>query len=378
MGDPAYVAFFEDPTRYPDDLSALWRPYMPTMSHTLTAGSGTKRLYSALKDKAGNISALVYDEIILNELITLNMVLMDRTRFDTDFTNENTILVRLNTAGTPPARYYLSETNTLNPDRWLLYPSDSVVNFSLSSGEGEKTVYGWVLSESDIVSEMARATIVLDKTAPVLTSGFMIYDTTRTEVFPTVFRAHPGWSNSIEVWAAITRADDNLSGVDSVGFFGPLGDPWRPTAYNPVDGGLAMRYMEGDSFALTFTPGEGQKWITGRALDGAGNWGNVPDHNSEIIVYGGLDYTPPTLGLLDPITLSPAESIGVVIPRDYLHATSPICLIPVISGRYASGLMMSGQSRFALNMMRAGEPVLSSMFVSRLTQQCLNLTVSIQ
>ncbi len=316
-GSPAYVAFFEDPTRYADDLTDLWRPYSPTMICTLSATLGERTLYSALKDQAGNISVRVSDAIIYDTGITLDLQLFDQDRRSEEYTNENTIIAGLGATGTPPAFYYLSESPDLpaTPE-WLPYEAE--VPFTLSTGEGDKTVYGWLKSESDIISERSEAEIRLDKTAPVLTSGFMIYDTTSVEHFPTVFKGHMGWSNEAYVYGAMTDVNDDPetgSGVDSLGFFGPLQPSlWGVShpPYTAVDGGITVRYFPEDSIPLLLdTSTQGQKWITGRAIDGAGNWGNPIDPQSEIIVYGGYDITAPTLEFRHPLTGNMTDSTGV-------------------------------------------------------------------
>ena len=292
MGDPAYIAFFEDPDDWPQNLYDKWQDFDNVLYYTFeNTDTGTKTLYVAVKDRAGNISLMASDQIEYRTSIICSFVLFDADMGTTavHYTNSRTVGVLFHPVGTPPADYFLSEDSTAEFD-WRPYPSDGMTTFTVSPDEGEKVVYGWLRSVSYIVSPRAEAHIVLDETQPELPEGFSLWDTTSTEIWPTVFKAHMGWSNEVFVYASIRSAVDNLSGVSYLHFLGPFEDHlWAPRPYTPIAGGIMVTYPN-DSVELILDGTEGSFDIIGGASDNAGNW-------NDIVVHGGYDTIPPVLSM---------------------------------------------------------------------------------
>ena len=308
MGNPAYIAFFEDPDLWAQNLYDLWQPYNSELYYTFdNPDTGTKILYIAVKDRAGNISLMTSDDIFYRTSIVCNFALYNviRGTSHTVYTNSPTVGVQFSPLGTPPAYYFLNEDSTADFD-WITYPSTGMTTFTISADEGQKVVYGWLRSVSDIISARASATIILDETQPDLPYSFSIWDTTSSETWPTTFKAHMGWSNELYVYGSIPEADDTLSGVESLHFLGPFEDDlWASRPHTAVDGGIMVTYPN-DSVELIIDGTDGSFDITGGAMDGAGNW-------NDVTVNAGYDTIAPTLAMI-PFTHDDPTTLPSIIP----------------------------------------------------------------
>lgn len=319
---PAYASIFEDAGGYPGNVRARRVPFgSGLLSYTLTdtMTGGVKTVYVALMDRAGNISARYSDNIVYNRQISLNMVLFDANDpSNTRCTNSPTVGVRLNYTGTPPAFYFISERSNPTDTTWIPYPGDGDTLFTIfvDPSEGLKVLYGWLLSESGIVSEMDQDSIYLDMTPPIMDEGFFVWDTTSSDRFPTVFKAAMGWSNSRYIYGQVTSAFDAGCGVDSVRFFGGIElSLWRPIPFNinVIDNSVDLAFGVDSVPLIMDTSTEGRRVITAQLSDVAGNWGNVFTMGSEITIHGGYDVTPPDFQFLN-YALSPTESVTTVRP----------------------------------------------------------------
>jgi len=323
---PAYAAIFEDGSYYPDRVREMREEYGTGMlSYTLTdtTTAGLKTVYVAIMDKAGNISALAEDQIIYNKECVLQMEVYDTDdRTSTECTNSPTIGVDLSYSGTPPDAYIISETPGSPPEpddpRWEPYPGDEDTVFTLTDvSEGTKIIYGWLLAESYIVSEMDQDTIYLDMTAPEMDEGFYVWDTTSVDIFPTTFSAAMGWSNEQYIFGQVTSAYDEGCGVDSVRFSGGIDlSLWQPLEYNAdmMDSTVNLAFGVDSVPLIIDTDIEGRKDITAQLRDVAGNWGNPFDFGSEITVNGGYDITPPDFDFLDVFDEEVTDSVTSVSP----------------------------------------------------------------
>ncbi len=325
---PAYAAIFENTASYPNSVRAIRRPFgSGTIAFTLTdtLTGGIKTVFVALMDKAGNISAMGSATIIFNKEIVLDMRLFD---YDSDpenqvCTNSPTIGVHLISSGTPAAAYILSETPGEAPlpddPRWIPYPvgGDTMFTMVADPSEGMKIIYGWLLSESFIVSEMDQDTIYLDMTAPQQNEGFFVWDTTSSDNFPTVFKAAMGWSNERYIFAQVPGSYDEGCGTDSMKFSGGIAlSLWQAIDFHAdTDEHSVALSFRTDSIPLIMdTSIEGGKQITSRLRDSAGNWGNVFNALSQITIDGGYDITPPDFFFLDVFSEEETDSVTSVLP----------------------------------------------------------------
>ncbi len=316
--DPAYVAFFENASQWPNNLSTLWRPYSPTgMSYTFaTATEEMKTVYAAVKDHAGNISLHSSARIMFTTQTVISFELYDLDRGNRTYTNSRNVGVRFTTVGTPPADYFLSELPDAAPS-WL--PLTDTVIYYVTGEEGENTVFGWIRSISYTVSARAQDDIIVDLHMPNVTYGFQLYDTTTADSWNRkIFRAHVGWSNERFVYGYIKEALDTLSGVDSLHFAGPFADSiWGDFyRYNYSDGAVSLGYPQ-DSVRLVLRDTPGSFDIVGGAMDGAGNW-------NDIVLHGGYDSEAPYMNLLpfnhsDPTTMPARIPVSITDGPDGGH-----------------------------------------------------------
>jgi len=325
--DPYYIAIFEDLGVYPGGIRSIRsRYYEVGNSYVLqdTATGGLKTVYAVFMDRAGNISGVAENQIFFNKRMELELTLfdLDSDPRNANCTNERTVGADLYVpvGSTPAAQYILTETAGDDPEvgdsRWL--PYSETVDFTLSTGEGEKVVYGWLLSVSNIVSPMDVDTIYLDQTAPEMDAGFEIWDTTSADNFPTVFQAALGWSNEAYIFANIPSEYDEGCGTDSMRFYGGIDlELWQPIDFNidSVEGAVSLAYRSDSIPLIIDTETEGRKDITAQLRDDAGNWGNVFDENSMITINGGYDTQAPDFDFLDIYSMEQTDSITT--PRPY-------------------------------------------------------------
>ena len=106
-----------------------------TSNYTLTSGDETKIVYAFIKDKAGNISSVSSDTIILDtEPPTSNSVIINSNAQNTSSTS---VTLTLSSSGATK----MCISNTESCSSWETYATNK--NWTLSSGDGEKTVYVW-------------------------------------------------------------------------------------------------------------------------------------------------------------------------------------------------------------------------------------------
>ncbi len=149
--------------------------YAATVNFTLSAGDGTKTVYVWLKDAAGNVSAAVSDTIILDTTVPANTT--GANFISGGAASTPTTAVTLAIAATDSVGvtgYYVSEsatTPTAGAAGWVTVTSTTsyaaTVAFTLSTGNGTKTVYVWFKDAAGNVSSTGVSdTIILNVTAP--------------------------------------------------------------------------------------------------------------------------------------------------------------------------------------------------------------------
>ncbi len=319
---PRYAAIFENPDDYPGNVKDIRVPHDTYITYTLSnTAEGLKTVYVALMDRAGNISAMDSATIEYTKKIVLDMTIFDEDSdpINTDCTNEKEVSVRLDYLGPTPSHYFLSEDPVPSDTIWV--PYDSVATYKFDELEGEKILYGWLFSESGVISDVDIDTIYLDMTPPQMDEGFFVWDTTRTDNYPTSFMAAMGWSNEAYIYAHIPSEDDGDGcGTDSMKFSGDIElDMWGippPASYDSEQHTVDLEFSTDSIPLLINTDEEGQKQIVARLLDKAGNWGSTHD-SSQITIYGGYDISPPEFHFLDVFTETETDEITTTKP-DYL------------------------------------------------------------
>ena len=110
-----------------------------TASFTLSSGYGTKTVYARIKNEYGEsdiVSTSISYEEAVTDALALNSIIINGGESST--TNNN-VTVTMSIAGSP-THYMLSESSSFIGAEWLAYQG-VLANFTLSSGNGSKTIY---------------------------------------------------------------------------------------------------------------------------------------------------------------------------------------------------------------------------------------------
>ncbi|MBF8264796.1 MAG: hypothetical protein HW384_660 [Dehalococcoidia bacterium] len=208
-------------TTTPSASDAGWMPvastasYSANVKYTLSSGDGSKAVYVWFKDAAGNISNTASDSITLDTTAPSNSaVSINKGATYTNSTYATLTLSASDTIGV--SGYYLS-TETTMPSvpstGWTPVTSTASysanANYTLSSGDGSKTIYVWYKDSAGNVSNMASGSITLDTTAPVITI-----------TSPTPNSTYTATGSTISLGGS---ASDNTSGVLRVTWSNSLG-----------------------------------------------------------------------------------------------------------------------------------------------------------
>ena len=152
-----------DKIRYGNDAildSQPWEEPAATKEWTLRPGEGTKTVYYQIKDIAGNISPLESDSITLDTDPPLAAIEINE---GDEYTNSTSVILYLqysDNLGVTQVRY----RNYGSAYTEWEQPTDTK-NWTLSSGDGNKTVYTQFKDKAGLTSEITD-TIVLDTTPP--------------------------------------------------------------------------------------------------------------------------------------------------------------------------------------------------------------------
>jgi hypothetical protein len=149
-----------------------WKSYSNSVSFTLSGGDGNKTVYVWFKDAAGNISRVTSDMITMDATVPGGSVVINNGDHYTRSSRVTLKFTRSN-SGNDINAYYASESSTTpaTNSNWRSYSNS--VSFTLSGGDGNKTVYAWFKDAAGNISPAASDSIALttaDVTAPVLSS----------------------------------------------------------------------------------------------------------------------------------------------------------------------------------------------------------------
>jgi formylglycine-generating enzyme required for sulfatase activity len=143
-----------------DFSSVNWESYTPSKSWTLTSGDGTKMVYVQFRDSAGNESSVVSESIVVDTQAPSGSISING---GASHTSDSSVTLNLSASGAAEMR--ISNSSDLSGSSWETYSSTR--SWTLSSGDGAKTVYAQfrdaAANESDTVSD----TIVLATSAHV-------------------------------------------------------------------------------------------------------------------------------------------------------------------------------------------------------------------
>jgi hypothetical protein len=261
--------------------------YATSKSWTLTDGDGTRTVYVMYKDNAGNWSNPVSDTIRLDTQAPANptLVLSDQTSGSTSYTNSRTVNVVVgNDSGID--KWLISESQSGRPEEgnpdWDIKPS----TFTLSDGDGQKTVYIWVKDAAGNINlDPVSARITLDRQAPG----------NPTLVLKDRTTGSTDYTNSPIVVAEVLN-DDSV-------------DKWLISESQNSQPAENDPFWGNELTAFTLSSGDGQKTVYIWVKDAAGNIN--PDPVSATIT---LDTTLPSVISLvvGGRTILDGEIVGVV------------------------------------------------------------------
>lgn len=250
---------------------ASWQPFTAAarVPWTLSAGDGPKTVYAKFQDAAGNDSGIVQGTITLDGAAptapSITLVEQDE-RPSNGFTKSTAVTLQLNAAGTP-TRAIVSESpglvggTTVNLVGQTLPYSTS---FTLAGADGTHTVWARFYDAAGNASEVAAASVVLDRVAPAAATATLV---------PAAFTT----TTAVQLVAP-------AAGQDEVQLAGAV---TAPTGFVAAAAGATV--------AVTLTAGNGPKTLTPTWRDLAGNTTTAPALTIT------LDDAPPTAG---PFTIS--------------------------------------------------------------------------
>jgi len=139
---------------------ASWEAYAPSKSWTLTSGDGEKRVYVQFRSSGGDTSEPYSDTIILDTTSPGGSISIDG---GATYTNSQSVTLSLSAENT--AQMHFSNDNSFWSS-WEPYATSK--SWTLSSGDGEKTVYAEFKDPAGNVSKTYSDTIILHRTPPTV------------------------------------------------------------------------------------------------------------------------------------------------------------------------------------------------------------------
>lgn len=144
-----------------------WEEFSPTKIWTLTQGDGPKTVYYQIKDKAGLISEIYSDTIVLDSTPPIGSIVIAG---NVTYTNSPSVILTLyaddKTSGIAYMRFSQDGSTWTN---WEPYAASKV--WTLILGDGTKTVYVQYMDNAGLISPSYQDTIVLDTTKPIANAG---------------------------------------------------------------------------------------------------------------------------------------------------------------------------------------------------------------
>ena len=151
-----------------------WETSSPTKTWTLTSGDGTKTVYYQIKDNAGLVSITYSDTIVLDTNPPTGSITIAEGLVYTNSTSV-TLTLSADDATSGVAQMCFSHDNaTWTP--WETYSTSKT--WTLTTGDGIKTVYVQFIDNAGLVSQSYSGTITLDTNPPaiVITSPSFGYE----------------------------------------------------------------------------------------------------------------------------------------------------------------------------------------------------------
>jgi len=181
--------------RYSNDgvwNSEVWETPTATKSWTLTSDDGTKTVYYQIRNTLGLVSSTYSDTIVLdNDPPTGSIIINGGAASTTQYSVTLDLTASDPISGVYQVRY--SNDGVWNTESWENFSSTKA--WTLSSGEGSKTVYYQIIDRAELVSSTFSDSIILESTSPTPTPSPTPTSTTTPTPTPGP-SASPSPSNS--------------------------------------------------------------------------------------------------------------------------------------------------------------------------------------
>ncbi|MBU0574035.1 MAG: Ig-like domain-containing protein [Candidatus Margulisbacteria bacterium] len=169
-GGPAQMRMAQD-AGFSDNDSG-WLAYAQSTEYLLTAGEGTREVYYYLKDASGNTGEVVSASIIIDTVSPEvgSIILKDTTTGSTTVTSSQTISIEAVTVSAEAVSMRTAQDAafTTNDTGWVAYSAN--FTYSLTAGNGLKTVYFKVRDRASNESLSVNNSITLDTNKPAVSS----------------------------------------------------------------------------------------------------------------------------------------------------------------------------------------------------------------
>jgi len=156
------VCFSNDNVTYTE-----WEPYTTSKTWNLTEGDGAKTVYAQFKDQTGKISTYL-DVITLDTTPPTGSVAIAE---GASYTNTTSVVLAITatdiTSGVYQVRF--SNDGEWDTEPWEIFSATK--EWTLSLGDGTKSVYYQIRDKVELVSETYSSTITLDTKEPVVNAG---------------------------------------------------------------------------------------------------------------------------------------------------------------------------------------------------------------
>lgn len=153
----AKMCFSNDGTTYTD-----WEAYATSKAWSLTTGDGTKTVYVKYKNGVGLVSSAYSDSIILDTTAPTGSIVINAGATYTTSTSVTLTLSASDTTSGVAKMCFSNDGTYYTP--WEAYATSKA--WSLTAGDGTKTVYVKYKDNAGLVSSAYSDTIILDTTAP--------------------------------------------------------------------------------------------------------------------------------------------------------------------------------------------------------------------
>jgi hypothetical protein len=249
--------------RFSNDGSTwdAWRPYATSASWMLAGGDGTKQVFAQFSDSSQNVSGSVSDTIVLDTVAPTGSVQINGGAAFTHLTTA-TLTLSATDNGSAVSQMRFSNDGTVW-GAWAAYGVSS--SWTLSDGDGPKTVQAQFKDVADNVSATVSDDIVLESQPPAVSIAQAAGQLDPTRLSTVAFEVT--FSESVTGFEA---ADVALSGnaQPSVVSISGSGAVYRVTVGGMTQSGLV-------TIALP----------AGVAFDGAGNGNLAPTAVDDTVMY---------------------------------------------------------------------------------------------